>query len=126
MKGSIVEILMDLVDLNHIVRIIMKMSVVEILMDLVDLNPYTLFQSLIFSCRDPYGSRGSKFSAIFRCFHNIRRDPYGSRGSKFIFFIPYTIYIGSRDPYGSRGSKSQLQASFATICQSRSLWISWI
>ena len=33
---------------------------VEILMDLVDLNQHDLLMVTKYSCRDPYGSRGSK------------------------------------------------------------------
>ena len=57
---TIVEILMDLVDLNLVECLHINRIIVEILMDLVDLNSLNQQKKVAFYCRDPYGSRGSK------------------------------------------------------------------
>ena len=60
---SMVEILMDLVDLNSKPQQGSQyLILVEILMDLVDLNCTYAFLKMKSICRDPYGSRGSKFN----------------------------------------------------------------
>ena len=84
------------------------------------------FTACKISCRDPYGSRGSKLPLQHDKFFHFRRDPYGSRGSKS-FLIGYNFHmLSSRDPYGSRGSKFVAGATRSGKSLSRSLWISWI
>ena len=52
---------MDLVDLNLKTLIPMVTTIVEILVDLVDLNQRLWSMVEVDKCRDPCGSRGSKW-----------------------------------------------------------------
>ena len=55
-------------------------------MDLVDLNLKPSTCIFARNRRDPYGSRGSKFSWEITLRLDFGRDPYGSRGSKCQFY----------------------------------------
>ena len=75
---------MDLVDLNS-QKFCNNNSLifVEILVDLVDLNSALGTIETRNCCRDPCGSRGSKYTRMLIVMERAySRDPCGSRGSK--------------------------------------------
>ena len=80
-------------------------------MDLVDLNFLNLSKNATITCRDPCGSRGSKWIEAEDPLQVEQVEILVDLVDLNMFFHESFKYLLCRDPCGSRGSKSYLLAT---------------